>query len=83
LFHYVIQFCQHIQTLSGDVGPNYSAIVKIAALAQESLCFEPGQQAGNVRLGRDHPAADGRTSQTLRLRPSQNSKDVVLRHGQP
>jgi len=61
--------------------PHNAAILSIALLAKQFLRLEPGQQTGNVRLGRDHHVADGRTGQPIRWRSAQNTQHVVLRRG--
>jgi hypothetical protein len=83
LFHHPIQFRKHVQPMGSDVRPDDPAIVPVALLAEEFLYLQAAQQAGNIRLGCNHHAADGRAGEPCWLRPAQDAQDVKLRQGEP
>jgi len=62
-------------------GPHHAPVMRIPLLADELEALEPGEEPRNVRLGGDHPAADGRTGKPARLCAAQNPEHVVLRRG--
>jgi len=59
LIYYSIQFCKQFASLRGKVRPDDAAIMWVAALVEEFLRLEAGEQTGNVGFGGNHHAADG------------------------
>jgi len=77
-----IQFGQQIDSRRCDMGPDHSAVVKIALLAEKFLRLKPGEQTSDVRHRGDHHAADGRTGEASRTRCTQDPQDIELGQGQ-
>jgi hypothetical protein len=83
LLNHRVHLFEQLQSGVGDPRPDNAAIVVIALLADELERFEAGEQAGNVRLGSNHPSTDGGTGEPVGLRAAQDSEYVVLRGSNP
>jgi hypothetical protein len=77
-----VELCQDFGSFCRYPAPDYPAILKIAMLTEKFLRLQTGEQAGNVGFGSDHHAADGRTSEPIGTRGSQDAQHVELRHGE-
>jgi len=55
-----------------------AAIVLIALLCDQFVRLEPGEHAGDIRLGGNHHASDGRTDEPFGLGAAQDAEDVIL-----
>src|ERR1700678_436366 len=76
-----VHFFQQLKSSWRDLGPDHTAVVLVALLADKLESLEPGEQAGNIGLGGDHAVADSRTGEAVRLRTAQDAQDVVLGGG--
>jgi hypothetical protein len=74
-----IGFSQESEARGGDLCPDHAAVALVALLADELEHLQPGEQAGNIGLGRDHAIADGRAGESLRLGAAQDAQHVILR----
>jgi len=77
-----IQLSQNPEPFRRDARP-YDAPVLLSPRAQnQSPRFHPVQQARDVRVARDHPAADLAAGEAFGPRAAQNAKHIVLRCGE-
>jgi len=64
------------------VRPDDAAILPIALLADEFLCFETREEPGDVRFRGDHHAANGGAGEAGLAGSAEDAEDVVLGGGE-
>ena len=78
----LIQTPQEIKTLGGDARLDDATIVGLALPSDQAIFFHPVEQAGHVRIMRNHALSNVAAGQTVRLRTAQDPQDVILRAGE-
>ena len=81
LLDHGVHIGQQCQASRGDVRPDHAPVALVTLLPDEFEGLHACQEASNVGFGRDHPVADRRTRDPLRLRTTEDAEHVVLRGG--
>src|SRR5262249_38625923 len=77
LLYGLIEPGEQLEPFLADAGKNHAAVFSIPGAQDPASFFEPVEQAGNVRIARDHAAADLSTGEAFRG-SAQDSQNVVL-----
>lgn len=77
----VLHLFEQVQSGLRDPRDNISAILATSVPRYEPRLFEPIEQARHIGHLPDHSLSDLAATQTIRFRPSQDAKHVVLRGG--
>ena len=73
-----VQTAQRGKALRSNSNHDASPVLSVAITRQEPAFFYAIEQAGYIRVARDHTLGDLAAEQTLR-RPSQDTQHVILR----
>src|ERR1700732_331829 len=78
----LIQALQNSQTFGSDAGPHHAAVVGLTLTRDHTAFLHAVEQAGDVRIVRDHAIADIPARESGGLGAAQDAQDVVLRAGE-
>jgi hypothetical protein len=81
LVHGLIQFDQQPEPFLGDASLDHATVLRFPRAGDPSAGFHPVEQASDVRIARDEPAADLAAGQALLAGTAKDTQDVVLRPG--
>ena len=77
-----VQFPENSQTLGSDARFHNAAIILLPSARDESAVFKTIEEAGDVRIVRNHATTHFPAGQARWTRASQNSQNVELRTGE-
>ena len=80
--HGLIQLLQKPQPFGGDASLDHAAVLRLPRAGDQSPRFHAVEQASDVRIARDEPAANLAAGQAFFSGASQDAQDVVLRGGE-
>src|SRR5579864_4391827 len=73
-----VQLVQQSQALRSDARPHHAPVARLAGAGNQAPRFHAIEQARDVRIARDEPAADFAAGQALLAGAAQDAQDVVL-----
>ena len=80
--HRTIKSFQKLKTLRCYISLNHATVVALAFASDEIAFFHPIQEAGNVRVARDHAFADFAAGQSRMTSAAKDTQYIVLGRGQ-
>ena len=78
----LIEIFQKSETRGGDAGFDDAAVIGLARAGDEAALFHAVEEAGHVRVVRNHAFADAAAGEAFGLGATKNAKDIVLRAGE-
>jgi hypothetical protein len=80
--HGRVQLRKDLQALAGDIGFHDAAVFLFAGTGDQAARFQAIEQARDVGIARDQPAADFAAGQARGARAAQDTQNVILGAGQ-
>ena len=78
----LVESFQKVESLRRDARLDDAAVVGLANPGDQATLLKAIQQAGHIRIVRNHALADAAACQTIGSGATKNAEDIVLRTGQ-
>jgi len=78
----LIETFQKSESRGGDAGFDDAAVIGLSLTTDETALLHAVEEAGHVRVVRDHAFADAAAGEACWLGATENAQDIVLRAGQ-
>jgi hypothetical protein len=75
----LIETFQKNEARRGDASFDDAAVIGLASARDKAALFHAVEEAGHVRVVRNHALADGAARETIGLSAAENAEDIVLR----
>jgi hypothetical protein len=77
--HVLRRLRHHVQSGLRDAGVHHASILRVPRLLDQAACFEPVEEAGQVRIVVHHPLRDPAARKSRGSRAPEDAQDVELR----
>jgi hypothetical protein len=80
--HRLVERLKQIKALGGDACFDHAAIIGLAFTSDEIAFFHAVEEAGDVRVMRNHAFAYATAGEAMGFSAAKNPQDVILRAGE-